>query len=306
MYGDEHDADARRIVDELPPSANVIGIGEHAHGDVVSWRWRTAIVRELVRRGHRIILLCENVDYYIKGLRRKRVKFEAFNTRPSRGDFPSFMPFMIPFSNLCQEHLLAVREITKLVQNRVYGIDAQVIKYPVLKKRGGSYVARKIAEVDAIRRWAAAGPTADNGNLRNVLNADIVAAIARDHPDHTVLYFAQNEHVGVSCSLMRKNSEYRTEGSLLRKWLGTRYIAIATYSPLMWAFWGTQRPERFDDDGRGHPDADEVIHTEKGRLAMAMPMESMYTTADFDYTLCTARATKRPFRLTPEDLRTSL
>ena len=282
-----------------PASGRVIGIGEHAHGDSVSWRWRLAIAAELVRQGRRLILLCENADCYVSGLRKRRPAFARDETPPPLLPFHPFLPFLMPMANRSQEHLEAARELARLAEGRVYGVEVQAVDYPALLRCGGRYVRSLFARVDAAARWAADANNS-NGRLRNILNAEVVAQVHRDHPGHTVLYLAHNEHVALSCETSREDPGFRTDGSVLRRLLGRRrYLSIATYSPRMWSFWNVRRhlrsPKLITDETRGHPAASGIIVgvAEGGAAPKPKPMGSdasgaHYTTADFDLTICEA------------------
>lgn len=150
-------------------------------------------------------------------------------------------------------------------------------------------VADAIRKVGAVRRW-----TAGDGKLRNRLNAEIVADVARRHPRHTILYLAHNEHVALSCEAHRRDPAYVTDGAILRARFGARYVAVATFSPSMWCFWGgplrrikegTLRPPR----GRG---AAIVVGGEQ-------TMGDAYNSADFDYVAVEAPWRDKPEKFTP-------
>lgn len=271
-------AAAESLVASVCQVARVIGIGEHAHGDEVSWGWRVDIARALVRRGHRLVIACENMDCFVKGLRRR--PGPVFETHKAK-----FFPYMMPYSDRSQVQMDAAKELTSLAEGRVYGIEAQAVRFPAVLKCGGKLVADAIGKVGAVRRWR----TANDGKLRNRLNAEIVAEIARRHPRHTVLYLAHNEHVALSCEAHRREPAYVTDGAILRSNFGARYVAIATFSPSMWCFWGG--PLRQIRDG--------TLRPPRGRRAAIVvgdePMGDDYKVSDFDYVVVEA-----PSRVKPE------
>lgn len=313
------DAVARRAA-ALCRGARVIGIGEHAHGDEVSWAWRLAVMRALARAGHRrLVVLCENVDCLVAGLRRGRqgrrptaVAFDRNDGDPPSA-YPPFTPHLVPGSCRSAVHLAAAREVARLARGRVFGVDVAYLRHagldrpPCADRR--AYVSRVHAALDVRRRCAAAGPAAAvGGALRNALNAETILAIARDQPaGSTVLYFAHNEHVALACAAARADptGAYVTEGALLRAALPRGgYRALATYSPCMWAFWGGARPRLHDDRGEpGRP----TLPPDEADVALLRPdddagdLGGYCTLADFDATLCSAAPPppRRPPRPTP-------
>lgn len=233
----------------MPP--RVIGIGEHAHGELLSWGPRLEAVRAVGR--DKVVVLLDNLDYYVSGFRRRPVRFE---TNPDG----SFMPHMAAFGDRTAEHLEVCRAFAGL-HVPCYGIDVQALNFPHMMQQRG-LVGRALAE----HRAAWEGATAAErkaGGLRNRLNAETILWFARRFPRRTVLYFAQNEHVALACDNSRRDPGYVTEGAVLRSALGAGgYLSVATFAPTLWCMWGSVRPRLHvsawgKDYGRS--DFDEVV-----------------------------------------------
>ena len=208
----------------------IMGIGEHAHGELVSWRWRLAIMRELRSRGRTLAVLCESFDSFVEGLN----EGEPLRIDPEYG---TFSPFLIPYAHISGEHMAITEEVRKLSSD-IYGIDVQALDFPKLRSR--PRVARQLARHKA--RWDAATNTGARGRVRDALNAETIERMAKDFPAGTiVLYFAHNAHIALSSEEMRQNHMYATEGSLLRKSMGNRYMSIGTS---LWSYWGASRASR--------------------------------------------------------------
>jgi hypothetical protein len=256
-------------------SAHVFGVGEHCHGDLLSWLVRLDVARALVENGRRLVVLTENLDFYVAGLRRKSPRFIT------HGDAGEFHPFLVHLSNRTREHLDAARELSKLAEGRVYGIDVQALDHPGVK--GGQYVRSKMKGLT--------GPKGD-GTLRNQQNAEMILRIVRDHPSHVVLYLAHNEHVALGCKGTERNGTYRTEGDLLRRALGkSGYVSIATYARNHGSFWNEAHEWRVRRDRA--KTAPPMLTASRLTVLTRSPKYSLggdYTTADFDYTIATLAA----------------
>lgn len=276
-----------RVLAGLVGETVVIGIGEHTHGELVSWRWRLAIMRELRSRGHTLAVLCEHLDFFVKGL----TEGEPLTVDPEYG---TFTPFLIADANISREHMAITEEVRKLSSD-IYGIDVQALDFPELPSR--PRVARQLARHK--KRWGAATNTDARGSVRNALNAETIERMAKEFPAGTiVLYFAHDEHVALSCEGMREDLkyEYVTEGSLLRKSMGNRYRSIGTYAPSLWSHWGAGRG--YKKTPRLTLETDETTKrycaTAKHEVFMmpkrpVMSLGDVYTPADFDFVVCDKR-----------------
>lgn len=273
-------ADLERVVRAVE-RADVAGIGEHTHGDLLSWKWRLAICEELVRRGHALLILCENLDFFVADFRCKPVAFDIVGRM--------FVPHAIPFSDCSHEHLAFARRLAALPGAELHGIDVQALDHPGLV---ASCQPRPVAA--ALRRraraWRRAGGEASRGAARNRLNAATILEMATmQRMQKKVLYFAHNEHVALSCAATRRDSAYRTEGAILRQALGARYSSVATFAPETWTTWTTRRPHLVSE--RRAP---------KGRGALlgaecSSPMGENYRVSDFDVAIIEDRSP----RMTP-------
>ena len=219
----------------------VVGVGEHAHGDEVSWTLRVGLMRRLADVS-RMVVLCENLDFSVAALRRPDVSF-AFFPASAGSPFVTFDPFLLAYSDRTRKQLRAAREIAGLCQRRVFGVDVQQLDFPGLPMERGTCVSRAYQRMRARRRWRDA-PASEKraGALRNRLNGECVAHIAEmQEPGTVILYFAHNEHVAKSCSESRRNARYATDGSvvLLRAARSAHaYYSVATFAPLLWNAWG--------------------------------------------------------------------
>lgn len=285
-----------RVVDAVERCA-VVGVGEHAHGDLVSWRWREAIMRELRRRGVPFVVLCENLDFYVRGARRQGGRRLEFRRHES-GGLTSFTPHLVAGSDLTREHMRVTRRVARLAGGHVYGIDAQAAGFPHLAAAPspGDYVSR-IAGA-SFRLWQAA-PEAQrrDGALRNRLNADTILAALRSAPPRPglarpgaprpkLLYFAHNEHVATGCRAARENRAYQTEGALLRAALGDAYLSVATWAPRLWALWGARARRAGARDAAARVFVSPRARLPEGacweREHAAAALGPEYTSADFD------------------------
>ena len=259
------------------PSSTIIGIGEHCHGDLLSWTVRLEVARALVRRaGKKLVVLTENIDFFVAELRRKAPRFR-------RGDEGEFYPFLVHLSNRLPLHMDAALELSRLAEGRIYGVDVQALHHPDLP--GGRYVRSKLRGMTA--------PHGD-GALRNRQNAEMILRIARDFtqrdPETVVMYLAHNEHVALGCSAC--NRTYTTEGALLRRAHGDGYMSIATYARNIGSFWNNEREWRIRKERSRNAPPARVLSSPR-TLLQSSPVYTLggdYTTANFDYTVATDTA----------------
>ena len=270
------------------PAATVIGVGEHCHGDLLSWAVRLEVARALVQRaGRRLVVLTENIDFNVAGLRRKTPRWKRGGDGDDGGEFH---PFLVHLSNRLPAHMDAARELSRLAEGRVYGVDVQALEHPHLP--GGRYVRSKMRGMT---------PPRGDGTLRNRQNAEIVLSIARDFsrrdPNTVVMYLAQNEHVALDCSACRGGG-YTTEGALLRQALGPGgYTSIATYARNLGSFWNEERTWRVRRErSRNAPPSRVLLRGAPWTILQKKqkPVYTLgggeYTTAHFDYTVATNAA----------------
>ena len=213
--------------------SDVIGIGEECHGDLISWKWRIDAVRSLANSSsRRVAVLLENFDYYVKSSRDAEFEFE---TR-----YGKFYPNLLFGSDVKKEHKQSCREIAK--HATCFGVDVQQ-----LSKEHSIWSWETVKSQDIIGKvlgrhrssWLSATESdRHTGALRNELNAKIVIDMnvaLRAVGFTSVLYFAQNEHIGTS-SFNHSNS-YFTDGYYISKSKKMSYTAVATCGPRIWNTW---------------------------------------------------------------------
>jgi hypothetical protein len=215
---------------------DVVGIGEHCHGDLVSWHWRIDAVRALAEAGRRVAVLCETFDFFVAPARQAGFRFARKGAQ--------FVPFLMPFSDVRKEHMRACREVAK--HATCFGVDVQQLDFGFSSSAGmsapilGGVLARHAAA------WHAASDSARrSGALRNALNGRIVAEMAtalKAQGYTAVLYFAHNEHVARSCVHARERPAYRTDGHHIER--RVTYRAVATLAPRTWHTWNLARSAR--------------------------------------------------------------
>lgn len=213
----------------------VVGIGEQAHGEEVSWGFRTEIMKRLAAAypTRPMTVLCENADFFVKDFRKKRqMNFTTFSD-PGTVACQQFYPCLTPFSNQTLVQMDAAIEIVDLCKHRVHGIDIQQLDFAT-DLPAGHAVTKRVQSTGAKATWMKASkPTQAEGHLRNKLNADLVISFARKGT--IILYFAQNEHVSNMSEGVHHT--YSTDGWHLAKSKDVEYLSVATFCPRLWATW---------------------------------------------------------------------
>lgn len=218
--------------------ADIVAVGEHMHGDKLSWDVRLRLVRDAVRAGHAVTILCENLDAYVAGLSEVPIKF--------RDEPDGFYPNMMAWAQDRRTHLAATRALAQMAEGRVYGIDVQALCFEDTPQLRGRKLVR-----DALKRvrqvWLANKESMNRGAIRNVLNAetvlrlwDVLSSNGQGGGDKPAkfFYFAHNEHVALSCHETRRNPSYVPDGALLAQGCarrGIKYLSVGTYAPVMQA-----------------------------------------------------------------------
>lgn len=231
---------------------DVIGVGEHTHGELISWVKRLEVVERWVLQGHRVLVLTDHMDYFVQGMRDQDVHFDMRRVFVNGKATCAFWPTLMPFSEYTREHLEIMRRFAAFDRDSVtfYGIDVRLLDHPHLLSGTRSSVLK-----DLLKRqrstWVRArgdgdgeqGSTGDDVRSaeRSRFNAGTVLSMARMHPGYKIAYFAHNENVAFDCDAMRSpsaDSLYLTEGAILRWSLGDRYSSIGTFAPTMYnTFW---------------------------------------------------------------------
>jgi hypothetical protein len=213
--------------------AQLIGVGENAHGELVSWSTRLRLLRAALRRfpDDPIVVFVEQMHPYLA----------AMNTPGAFHVDHGFHPHLMVDANRSIEHLAIHKKLRKLsAAGRVVfvGVDVQIVRFPHLWSAlpGGD------RKVDAIIRKVATshgrGFVPGDGADRNRRQAAIIAEVMRELRTGPApcFFWAHNEHVAYGSANTRADKQYRVEGDLLRQVLA--YKSVLTYSPRLWHVWG--------------------------------------------------------------------
>lgn len=223
-------------------SARLVGVGEAAHGELVSWPTRVRLLRAALRQSpdEPIVVFLEQLHPFVAAM---NVPGEFF-VDPDGGDSH---PFLIADANWSAEHLLIHENLRRLSgAGRVIfvGIDVQVGLFPHLWKAlpGGEPRVDELTKRTVEKH--ARGFKRGNGADRNRRNTAVILSIMRElRAGAPSFYWAHNEHVAVASQNTRASREYRVEGDLLRRALPAgAYVSVLTYSPRMWNVWGAEKP----------------------------------------------------------------
>lgn len=283
-------------------NTRVIGVGEHTHGDLISWRWRLALLRELIDAGYDVEVLCEGIDWFTTNTASPPIRLEDIGGNPDLFTFcdGDFYPHMMAGSNTKKEHFDITRTFSRLPKNRCkfYGIDVQQLNFPALHALAGRKVKEALHDSGAEREWnTASSRTRNNGALRNRLNAKMIlhfSSLAAEREktmkNNTrptkIVYFAHNEHIAVDCVQSRENSAYKTDGNWIRE-IGPddkrHYLSLATFSEHTWNTWDMSKPPLMTVDLL--PPRTRKSGVINGRSSPAIPLGDDYVSGDFDFVL---------------------
>lgn len=209
---------------------DLIGIGEHAHGELISWKIRYKILKYLTKNYDKVYIFCEQLDFYVNGLNNKNVKLMF--------DESGFYPYIIPRANLTNEHLYYTKKMNKLLPKiKFYGIDIQVVKYNYMYKNISSEVYNIIEKYKEEYLTSCKG--LESGIIRNKCNAFIINDLIKflNKSNNKFIYWAHNEHIALNCFETNKNKKYLTDGYYLKNICNIKYLSIGTYSNELYNVW---------------------------------------------------------------------
>ena len=260
-------------VDEIMRvNADVVMIGEAAHGELVSWPLRLAVVRRWITDGHRVLIMCETLDAYVKPMNTAR-------GCPIVYDDGFFHPSLMPFAVFSREHMNIMHEFWMMRSScRFVGIDVQALDFP--KIRGTS---REIRDIHA-RHKAAWDRAKDNttfrGTERNRINAATIRSLCDNDATTKKVYFAHNEHVSKDCSESRRNPAYFTEGAIFSRSNGVSVLSVATWARNMCHTWGTpdvscEKSEHMSDNRKTDFDVVFVRSTDEDAKETFTPLKNI-------------------------------
>lgn len=309
----------RRVLME---DTRIVGVGEHMHGDLISWKWRLALLREIIDAGYDVKVLCEQVDMFTTNVAHPPnppIRLEEVDGDPRRFTFMQddyFYPHMINGSDRTREHFEITRAFSRFPSERCkfYGIDVQQLNFrspnPIYD-RAGREVKDALRDSGAEREWNAATPSdRQKGNLRNFLNAKMIMHFStsttknekkkkKKKIKNKILYFAHNEHVATDCANSREKKNYRTDGSWIREMTGhssSSYLSLATFSEHTWSVHDALKPPLLTVDPlpirhrprtRTRNNAGGMIDAMDARICPTVPLGENYVSGDFDFVLMT-------------------
>lgn len=233
-------------------AADVIGIGEDAHGELVSWPTRLCLTRALCKRGYDVVILCEQLHPFVARMNDKRFKL-------LRAEDNDFVPYMTGGANMSKEHTSYHRRFHALAHSpenkvRFVGIDVQIVEHaylwdvPDLRPNDETEDYNETRAM--IHRYEKeflrdAHKDSKRGATRNKVNARIISELVESSRKASkrptkFLYFAHNGHVARSISFGPDASDkcYRPDGWHLARCDGFKYLAIATYALYLPNVWG--------------------------------------------------------------------
>lgn len=259
---------------------DLIGIGEQAHGELTSWKFRYKIVKYLTTKYDKVYIFCESLDYWCNKLNDKNVKFIF--------DEYGFYPYIIHNANKSKEHLKYTKKFIKLLPKiKFYGVDIQVVKWPGFCKESDKDLMTIMNKYKDDYLENDKG----SGRLRNKYNAFIMndlLNLLRKSPKNKFVYLAHNEHCAPDCNGMRRNKNYLTDGYYLKNKLNINYLSVATYSLNMYSIW-TGKMELVKDKSKKWNELFEnkedyqIIESETYPKKLNMVD---YNNRDFDYVIC--------------------
>lgn len=299
------DQDLAHVID-LASRADVVGIGEHAHGELTSWKFRLSIVKGLRDLGKRVVVLSEHTESSVQNMNLPG------RGVPYRRGAHRFQPSIMFDADKSVEHLEITRAFKAMSGVEYYGIDVQVLGFLWMWKRVREGPVRNILK-RYLKIWRSHKrrntPESRSGALRNTLNARVIRAFVRtfrrtpEGKTAVFVYFAHNEHIALSCHNTREDTTYVTEGPFLAA-PPLRFLSIATYAPVQWSLWGSAlgvEPTLKTDGNRA---AVAAVTTKLHRRFAVRPRRASpvldlmhYNSDDFDFVLCELRGA-RPTLLT--------
>lgn len=221
--------------------ADIVGIGEHHHGELLSWKWRHLIAKHLKSKGYNVVVLLEQIQIYVDGLSKTpkpKFFFETINYNHCKAK--KFYPHLMA-NAVSKEHLKITKEFAKLNID-MYGVDVAILRHEGLVNLIKDDYIKSIM-LKQIQHWQTYSKRRrmQDGLLRNSFNANILLDVMNDKKriDATtkILYFAHNEHVALDCEAHRNDPKYVTEGSILRSKLDKKYMSVGTFAPNMSSLW---------------------------------------------------------------------
>ena len=203
---------------------NLIGIGEEAHGELTSWKYRYNIIKhytDYIKKNNinkKIIIFVENIDIYTNELNHKNCKFNFYNN--------FFYPNLIAGSERTKEHLKITKKFNKLIPYvKFIGIDIQIVEYFNLKKKDNINPLL----FDLLQRYKKDYLKNTSGANRNKFNSLIIKNLMKKINYYKCFYFAHNGHV----ALHQYNIRSKTDGYYLSNYKNINYLCIFTDSLLL-------------------------------------------------------------------------
>lgn len=214
---------------------NLIGIGEEAHGDIISWYYRYKILNHFIKNNYsnkKIYVFLESIDNFIYKYfnNNNPIQFEFFDNN-------SFFPYLIPGSNFTKEHLEFTKKFHKLYNKNVIfiGIDIQIVKYFDLKKIKNNINPLLYPLLLKYKNKFLQDP--NSGISRNKYNAFIINDLMKNINYYQCFYFAHNGHIALNQLNYNNNGKYFIDGYYLNKFKNINYLSILTDGLLLPNTW---------------------------------------------------------------------
>jgi hypothetical protein len=264
-------------------AAQLVGVGEMAHGELMSWPIRIRLLRAALAHGP-VVVFMEHLHPYLAAMNVPG-KFEIEDGK--------FYPFLMSDANMSTEHLAIHKRLRKLSGGgRVVfiGIDVQVSAFPVLWDALPGGDPATDAMVRAVIKKHSGGFKIGDGTVRNIRNAAIILDLMHElrAKASKFFYWAHNGHVGYGEPATRKpGTKFMLEGELLRRALPTDgYKAVLTYSPgPVWTFWGSPKQKRMMEPSpetrRFFKNAPKTMRM--ASLPVGIVMDELFTSSDADW-----------------------
>lgn len=274
---------------------DLIGIGEHVHGEMTSWKFRYKIIKYLTKYTDKVYILCEQLDFFVNNFNKKNIKFTFTKD--------GFYPFITHNGNMTKEHLYYTKKIYNLPKIKFYGIDIQIVKFPELYKNIDKDLKNIIEKYKKIYLDNPSGGNRNECNA-NIIN-DLIKFINTNNKKNKFIYIAHNEHIALNCNTSRKEGIYKTEGFYLKNILNLKYLSIATYALNLYSIWHCNeimnckieiiknKSKKWNYLFSSNKNSPIII---KNDFPLKLNM-SVYNNKDFDYVICEYFSDKMTLRI---------
>lgn len=237
--------------DDVLEGAALVGVGEDAHGELVSWPVRIKLLRAAIKRMSEpsrgpVFVFVEQLHPFLAAMNARAPRFRLH-------EGTHFYPYLLHRANMSVEHLTVHRKLRRMAATgrvRFVGVDVQAAEFPWLWEQlpGGDAGLDALVRAVVARHAPRFLRARNRGSVRNRCNARIIRDLMGAlQPVDPSFYWAHNGHVAKASRETREaHPAYELEGALLGRWKpAVSYRAVLTYSPRLWHVWaGPQRLAR--------------------------------------------------------------